>query len=398
MPEIKELIEGIAKDHDEFKKVNDERLAKIEQSGHNSAELEEKLDKLNRSMDEAIAMKERLEKLELAGQRDGGVAGGDEHDALHKSGFEAYLRKGDETFDGIDKKAISSTDANGGYAIPTELDRQVYVRLGKQVPMRTVCRVITVGTPDYKKLVSVGGATGEWVGETDTRNTTSTPELKEVTPYMGERSAKPKATATALEDMFFDAEGWLIGELVKEFSEADNAAYTSGDGDKKPRGFLDYTQSESVDGVRTFGQIQKVLSGASATFTADDLLNVVYAMKQAHRANASWMMARLTVAHVRKLKDEVGAYVWQPSLQLGQPNGLFGYPVVESDDMPVMAGDSVSVAFANWQDAYYIVDRVGMNTLRDPYSAKPYVEFYTRRRTGGMLVEDEALKLLVLSV
>jgi HK97 family phage major capsid protein len=131
-----------------------------------------------------------------------------------------------------------------------------------------------------------------------------------------------------------------------------------------------------------------------ASDPADILIDTVYALKAGYRQNASWVMNRKTQAAIRKLKDGDGNYVWQPPAAPGSRAMLMGFPVVEAEDMPDIGSAATPVAFGDFARGYLVVDRTGVRVLRDPYSAKPYVLFYTTKRVGGGVQDFNAIKLL----
>ncbi|MBS1170030.1 MAG: capsid protein [Burkholderiaceae bacterium] len=384
MDTIKQLIEKQGQDWHEYRKTNDERLSKLEK-GQGTAELEAKLEK----MDEALSKQsELIKELETKGNRPGTTG----EDSEYKAGFLQFVRKGDAS--GIETKAVNTTaDADGGYAIPEEIDRNIIQLLRKETPMRLLASSMTVGTEDYKKLINIGGATTGWVDEDDARTGTDNPKLAQVAPFFGEIYANPAATQKSLDDVFFDVEAWINSEVVQAFTEAENAAFTSGNGTKKPKGFLAYTTAATADSARALGTLQHVISGAATAITADGLLDLIYSLKSGYRRNASFTMNGLTVAAARKLKDEQKNYLWQPGLQNGEPDRLCGYGVVENDDMPDVAADALALAFGDFKRGYLIVDRIGVRMLRDPYTNKPYVQFYTTKRVGGGVMDSNAIKI-----
>lgn len=391
-----------------FKEGVDAEIKQIKAQGVADPTTTAKIEKAN---DEVARLQKAMDELQAKMSRPGAPGSVSEKDALkadHKAAFlDGFVRKGrTEDLDALQKKAMNiTTDADGGYAVPEELDRTILSLMLLASPMRSVCNVITVGTSDYKKLVGLHGATSGWVDEDDARPETNTPQLGQVTPYMGELYANAFATQTMLDDAFFDAEQWLIGELVEKFSVDEGTAFTTGNGTKKPKGFLAYTQASTDDGTRAFGQIQYLPTGTSGAFKTpsasvnpnDDLIDLIYKMKAPLRAGASYMTAGKTLATVRKWKDQEGNYIWQPAMQAGQPSLLNGYAVVENEDMPAIGSGTVPIAFGNWKRAYTIVDRIGIRTLRDPFTNKPYIGFYMTKRVGGMLVDSEAVKVLKLS-
>lgn len=393
--ELKAVIAELGKAFAEFRATNDARLGKLEKGGV-APDLDEKLGRINDELSRLSALKSALDDLEKKANRPGMTSSKEVKE--HREAFDRFLRKGDEARLGeLQSKALSvGSDTDGGYAVPEELDRQIIAVERDQVVMREICRVITVGSEDYKKLVSVGGTGAGWVGETDARPETTTSKLEALTPYFGELYANPAATQKMLDDAFFNAEQWLAEEVALEFAEREDEAFTAGDGVNKPKGLLAYTLATTADGTRAFGQIQVKDSGSAGAFDGDDLIDVIHALKRGYRRNARWLLSNLTVAAARKLKDVDGNYLWRPGLEAGTPDLLLGYPIAENDQMPDPAADAVAVAFGDFQRAYYILDRLGTRVLRDPYTHKPYIHFYTTKRVGGMLADDRAVKLLRL--
>jgi HK97 family phage major capsid protein len=262
-------------------------------------------------------------------------------------------------------------------------------------PIRRVCTVRQVGTSDYKKLVNIGGTTSGWVDEDDARPETAASKLAALTPHMGEIYSNPAATQQMLDDVFFNAEGWTAEEVATEFAEEENLAFLSGNGTKKPKGILAYTSVTTADATRTFGQLQHKETAGATAITGAELIDLVYLLRSKYRNGAAWMMNSTSMAYVRKLTDSVtGQYLWAPGLAAGQPSQLLGYAVEENEDMADVAASAVAVMFGNFKRAYMIVDRMGTRTLRDPYTNKPYVHFYTTKKVGGMLMDSLALKLL----
>lgn len=392
--DVKQVAEELGAKFDEFKQKNDKRVEALEAE---KGKLVEQVETLNEKLGQLDDMKSALEK-ELAGmKRPDGT--GTKAASEHKSAFMQFLRKGIDTGLGeLQAKALQiGVDADGGYAVPEELDRNIIELLRDESPMRQVCNQIFVGTPDYKRLANLGGAGSGWVGETAPRPETSTPTLAQISAVMGELYANPQATQTSLDDMFFDVEGWLNSEVGREFSEKEGAAFLLGDGVNKPKGLLAYPFAVAGDKTRPYGTLQRLVSGNAGAFNGDNLIDLVQAVKAGYRRAGVWMMNNLTVAYVRKLKDNEGNYLWRPGLEVGQPSSLLGYGITENEDMPDIAADANALAFGDFKRAYTIVDRIGTRVLRDPYTNKPYVGFYTTKRVGGMLVDSQAVKVLTLS-
>lgn len=397
LKDVQEVAETLGKKFDEFKSVNDKRIEAVEAE---KAKLTETVDTLSVKLGELDTLKAQLEA-ELKEIKRPGTTGADSKVVTdHKNAFDQFIRKGhDDGLRDLERKALQTTvDADGGYAVPEDFDRNILQLMRDVSPMRQICNQMTIGTTDYKRLVNLGGAGSGWVGETAARPATSTPTLAQIVATMGEIYANPQATQTSLDDMFFNAEQWIRSEVAIEFAEKEGAAFLSGDGVNKPKGILDHTFDTTGDNVRAFGTLQEVVSGTSADFDGDDLITLIYALKQGYRASARFMMAGLTVAHIRKFKDADGNYLWQPGLQAGQPSSILNYAIVENEDMPAIAADAKAILFGDFRRGYTIVDRMGVRVLRDPYTNKPNVGFYTTKRVGGMLVDSSAVKALTLSV
>lgn len=396
--EIRELIEQQGKAFEEFKKSNDERLAALEK-GEARSELEEKTDRIN---DELGRLSAAVDELAKKANRPGapGAEGDEALQAEHKSAWLKWVRKGDDAgLADIERKAMNvGTPADGGYAVPIQQDRDIMRLLTDLSPMRQVCRVMTVGTEDYRKLVNLGGTASGWVGETDARPATAGPTLAQLKPSFGELYANPEVTQKALDDIFFNVEGELSQDISESFAVLEGKAFLSGTGTNQPVGLLTAKTSAEADSARAFGTVQHIATGVADNFPAKDpadiLIDLIYSMKAGYRTGAQFMVNSMTLAAMRKWKDGQGNYIWQPAMQNGQPGSIFGYGYVTNEDMPSAGAGAIPVVFANFQQAYVIFDRVGIRSLRDPYTNKPFVGFYTTKRVGSMIANTQAVKFL----
>jgi len=310
---------------------------------------------------------------------------------------EAYLRKGLES--GVELKALAgTTDAAGGYAVPEEIDAEIGRLLTAISPIRSIANVVKVGSAGYRKLVTAGGTPSGWVSETAGRPETATPSFIEVAPPFGELYANPAASQAMLDDAAFDVEAWLAQEIATEFARAEGSAFVAGNGVNRPKGFLSSPTAIQVDSIRPFGTLQYISTGVAGGFPAaapqDKLIDLVQTLRPPYRQGAVFVMNSATAARIRKFKTDDGAFLWQPGLVAGQPDTLLGYPVVEAEDMPDVAADSLSVAFGNFRVGYLIAERTETQILRDPYTNKPFVHFYATKRVGGQVANSEAIKLL----
>lgn len=405
MPEVKSVLDKIMQGFEDFKKSNDERLAKVEK-GLPTGDVEAKLANIQTDIAKALDLKKDIEALEskqnLAGLLGSNKTANPDKVAYKSAFFDRFVRKGqdDAALKELEKKAWSvGTAADGGYALPEDIDRDIEKLQRDISPMRGLANIVRTGTSDYKKLVNVNGIASGWVGETGARTATATSQLAEVPVFMGELYANPQVTQQALDDLFFDVEGELQAQLLEEFAVAEGAAFVSGNGTNKPKGFLAYTTAATADSSRAFGTLEHVATGVSGDFAAsnkgDIFYDVVAKLKAGYRNGSQWVMNKGLLFEVMKIKDTTGAYLWQPRLtDNGLGIALVGYGVTEMEDMPAKAANSLSIGFGNFKRGYTIVDRVGMRMLRDPYTNKPYVGFYTTKRVGGMVVNSEAIKLI----
>lgn len=399
--QIKVAVESLAKSWADFQSADRDSKSRSE------AERKEILEKANAAVAAAEAAKAAAEDAAKKAARGavGGTAGDRDADkAEHKKAFGAFMRKGIETgLADLERKAVNVTTAgDGGYALPEQIESVIAQRLLDISPVRSVANVVTVSTSDYKQLVDTRGMASGWVGEAAARTSTNTPTFYEAAALMGEIYANPQATQQSLDDLMFDVEGWIASSIADEFAYREGAAFVSGDGTNKPKGILNYATAATADASRAWGTLEHVATGVSADFAAsnkgDKLLELVYKLKAGHRRNAVWMTNKAILAEIRAFKESTtNAYLWQPGLAAGQPSTLAGYAVVEAEDMPAKAANSLSIAFGDFRAGYTVVDRLGIRSLRDPYSNKPYVGFYVTKRVGGMVVNSEAIKVLKFS-
>jgi len=341
-------------------------------------------------------VKARLDRVSRAAARP--VLDGVRESAEVKGFVDGYLRSGSLA----EIKSISGASAaDGGYAVPREIDALIASQLKEVSPIRRLAQVVQTGSAGYRKLVSTGGTASGWVSEVAARPETDTPQFAEIAPPTGELYANPAASQAMLDDAQFDLEAWLASEIAMEFARAEGAAFINGTGVDQPLGLLGSPVSELGDATRPFGTLQYVASGDAAGFDANPderLIDLVHTLKSGHRQGASWVMNSATLAEVRKLKTTDGALLWQPGLVEGQPDRLLGYPVVEAEDMPDIAANAFPIAFGNFKAGYLIAERSATTILRDPFTNKPFVHFYAVKRVGGQVLDSAAIKLLKIEV
>lgn len=433
MVEVKAAIDKQGEAWEAWKKAADERL-KLMAEGKSVTEIEAKLAKIGADLDRYSEVKTKLEAMEVAlvkMQRAGlgGKSGGEfdletetkafnsirrsyaegksitdvtgEQYTEYKTAFFNYVRKGklEALTDGERKAMLAGDDSNGGYLLPPSTIGRIVKKLFELSPIRQIAAVQAISTQALEGLYDNDESSYGWVAETGSRTTTTTPTLGKYRIEAVEMYADPKATQTLLDDSAVDVEAWLAGKVADKFARVEGAAFINGTGVGQPRGFTTYTLTTTGDATRTWGQIEKIKTGVNgdfaATSPADKIFDLIQAFKTAYLQNAQWVTTREVIAKVRKFKEATtNAYMWQPGLAKGTPDTLLGYPIVIAQDVPALATGSASMWMGDWTEAYQIVDRMGVRTLRDPYTDKPYVHFYSTKRVGGGVLNYEALKAL----
>lgn len=428
--EVQQAVNELQSLFDDFKKANDERLQEIENKGVADPILTEKVENINSAISEqqekvdslSKRTEDRIDDLEarLATTGKRGKADDEEiHNAArffsiqngkpvkpgdadiesyrtYKDAFLSYLRRGDAVGSEVKAALSVGSDPDGGYLVMPEMSDMMARLVYESSPVRQVANVVSVGSDALEGINDLDEAGSGWVGETESRTETDTPQIGKWRIPVHEQYAEPRVTQKMLDDSMIDIESWLNGKVADKLARTENTAFVSGNGVGKPRGFLDHTAG--TPSATTWNVIEQTNSGASGGFAASDpgdvFLTVLGKLKNAYRASAVWAMNRTTEAAVRKLKDGDNNYLWQPSFQAGSPATLIGHSVVLMEDMPDLAANSLSVALADFRSTYTILDRIGIRILRDPYTAKPYVKFYTTKRVGGDVVNFEAIKLI----
>jgi len=398
-PEARAAMHEMMAAFEAFKGANDARLDEIERKRSADALLEEKVARIDQAVGAAQA---RLDRVVSEGRRPelapSGTSAQGRDDKETKAAFDGYLKTG-QSF-GLELKAGLSTASNSaGYVVPEQTERAIERRLMAGSPMREIATVRTVGAGVFRKPVSTAGVASGWVAETAARPETDPATLALLEFPSADLYANPAATQSLLDDALIDLDEWLAAEVEDAFAAQETTAFVTGDGVNKPKGFLSYPIVADASAV--WGEIGYVASGAAGAFSStsptDRLIDLVYAPKAQYRPNGRFVMNRKTVSAVRKFKDADGNYIWQPAQRAGETASLLGYRVTEIETMPDIAANSAAIAFGDFQRGYLIVDRAGVRVLRDPYSAKPYVLFYTTKRVGGGVQNFDAIKVMKFS-
>jgi len=442
LQEVKSLIETQGKAFDAFKTTLETELKS--KLGKDDPIVTEKLGKIEKSLDDAIEAKSKLEaaiaaekkereELEIKFNRMGitkdGEAGKREleikthnlilaaHNAERKESFSPldekgfdeyksaharYLRKGDRLLSADEVKTLSvGSDPDGGYYVTPDTGGRIVKKVYETSPIRQIASVQTISTDALEGIEDLGEAGAGYAGEQAVSGDATTPQIGKWRLPVFWIDTEPKTTQQLLDDAMVDVEAWLANKVADKLGRFENSEFVNGDA--KIRGFTSYpTASDTGSGV-DWGKIGTVKSGANgdfvaaASFPADAIFDLIGCLKEAYLQNARFVTRRSVIQKMRKFKATTGEYLWQPSLVLGVPEQFAGYPITRAEDMPALNSGSLSLAFGDFAQAYQIVDRQGIRVLRDNLTAKPYVKFYTTKRTGGGVINFEAIKLMVFS-
>lgn len=419
-----EAFEAFKGTHADLKKadaVTEEKLAKIEKALDEAVEAKAKIEAA------LAAEKKEREDLELRISRKGGseskdisaelkafndtlashaMERGQKFDAFdadgydgYKAAFSAFLRKEERQLSADQIKTLSvGSDPDGGYLVTPDVSSRIVKKVYETSPMRQIASVITIGTDAIEGMEDLGEAGVGYAGEHAQGSDSTTPQLGKWRIPVHIIDTEPKATQKLLDDASVDVEGWLAMKVADKFARFENSEFITGAANKIRGLVLGYTAAADSGSGVTWGTVGYVATGQSADFASsnpgDKVFDLIGTLKNAYLTNARFLTRRSVITKIRKFKDGQGNYLWQPSFVMGQPEMIAGYPVVRAEDMPALASNSYSLAFGDFAEAYTIVDRQGIRVLRDPFTSKPYVKFYTTKRVGGGVINFEAFKLL----
>lgn len=431
--EIKELSDKwdkFAEAQTAHQKLVDERIAKLEK-GESIADVEAKLKNAN---DEMTALQKEVKELVLKGNRPGSSGGksatyeaelkqfnlrlqanameagksftpvsADQY-AEYKGIWDKYARKGMEGLSDTERKTINvGTSTQGGFLVDEQMESGIDRVVQRYSSMRQVARVIPIGSASYKKLVKTSGTSGAISGgETATPSNGTSPGWSELEFKPGTYLSEQRITSEALEDATQDIGADLELEIGIEFAEKEGSDFISGDGVNGPRGLTSYTNVANAS--YAWGSVGYVASGHASSWASsnpsDYLIDLVHSLKRQYRAGASFLMNDATLGSIRKLKDGQGNYLWgmtKESFMAGAVGTLLGYNVATDDFMADIGANAFPIAFGDFKQAYYVIERKGIAVLRDPATAFPHVRFLARRRVGGGIAKFEAVKLFKIA-
>jgi HK97 family phage major capsid protein len=320
----------------------------------------------------------------------------------YKSAQDHFFREGKENLTADEVKTLSvGSDPDGGYYVTPDLSGRIVKKVYETSPVRQNASVQGITTDALEGIEDLGEAGAGYAGEAAQGSDSTTPQVGKWRIPVYWLDTEPKATQQLLDDAAVDIEAWLGGKVADKFARFENSEFINGEANKI-RGFMAgySTASDSGSGV-TWGSLGYFKTGVNGDFAAtaptDNLYDLIGLLKMAYLQNAKWFTRRSVITKIRKFKDSQNRPLWEPSVQAGIPEMLLGYPVVRMEDMPALASGSYSLAFGDLAQAYQIVDRMGIRVMRDPFTSKPFVKFYTTKRTGGGVVNFEAIKLMYFS-
>jgi HK97 family phage major capsid protein len=397
--DLGELLTKQGAAFEEFKKANDARLESIEKKGFAPEDTVEKVAKINAdltALGKQIDEVARKANRPAVGQEGAGLTA---EQAEHKQAFGNFLRKGDASnLEDIQRKAMNmGSDVDGGYLVPIELDQMIDRVMPTISAMSRLARTVTIGTAKYEKLVKTSGLAMRRVAEGATGGESTNPKYAKIAIEVFEAEVEPWVYNATLDDAMIDLAADLGMEAAIGFAEGAGAEFITGDGVGKARGITAYNTVANAS--YAWGSIGYIASGKSAAFASvapsDALINLQHSLKAQYRPGAVWLMNDTTLGTARQMKDGSGSYyLWQPD-PAGAFGGRFlGSPVEIDDNMPVVAANSLSIAYGNFQRGYTIVNRAGTVLIRDNITAKGTTKFNFRRRFGGGVNNFEAIKVM----
>jgi HK97 family phage major capsid protein len=399
------LLEQLNKTVHDFKEAH-AREIKADAEKRSDVILQETTNRINAAITPLQKSLDDINSKVSAVSLNGSGNGEDPNQREYRAAFNRFFRDGvDAGLSDLAVKAALTTQSkpDGGYLVPTEMETTIDRVLGTVSVLRNLSTVRQISTKTYTKLVNMGGSGTGWVGEEEARPETGTPTLQELEFNLMEIYAKPAATQTMLDDAVVDIEQWIADEVSISLAEQEGAAFITGNGVRRPRGILTY--NNVANGSYSWGNIGFTVTGHASAFIAptssaspaDCLIDLFYSLKSGYRNNATWLTSDAVLATIRKMKDGQGNYLWAPPQSSALTSTILEKPVQTDDNMPALGANVFPVAFADFRRAYLVVDRLGTRILRDPYSAKPYVQFYVTKRVGGGVQNFEAVKLLKCS-
>ena len=376
---------------EQFKSINDRRINEIEKKGSADSVTLSHLDKINRSLDRYQDSLNKIESVLNRPSSNGHKL--NETNCEYKNAFCKYVKKGLESdIANLEQKNLNNNaDQKLGYSVTNKMNKAIDTLLVENSPMRKISSVLEISTDSLELIEDREDITSGWseTGLSGIENSKETVFTKKII-LTHELYAQPKVTQKLVDDPRIDVEEWLSKKLSNIFIRQENSAFINGSGIGQPRGILSYEDGNE------WGKIERIKT-ESNKLSADDIIKLFFSIKEIYANNTNFLMSRDSLQKVRMLKDKNGQYLWQPNLSEGGSSTLFGSKIYVSTNMPNLDAGKVPIAFGNFKNAYQIIDRGDVRVLRDPFTHKPYIKFYSTKKVGGDIVNFEAIKLLEIA-
>lgn len=319
-------------------------------------------------------------------------------DIEYKNYFKKYLKTGNDS-DLIEQKSYKN-DISTGYRIPSNLGSDFDIKSKKPSLIKNFAKVITTSANSVEIVTNLSTPDAEW-GKNPQKSSDSSEiaSLSTIKIDLYDIFIKPKATQSFLDDPNVNLDEWLVDEVVNKILDLENAAFLHGDGQGKPRGILSYqfSKDKNLTKNESFSEFQIANDMQFNSETVDKLIEMIYTVDTKFLANARWFLSKTVISMIRKIKNSDGNFIWQQNEQWNEKPMLLGYPVEICDELSIANQDdkkSVIGLFGDMYKAYTVVEKEDITVLRDPFSSKPYIEFYVNKQVGGDVTNFNALKVL----
>ncbi len=423
MSEEMEALQALGEDWEKYKTTVTEKMTALEKGDVGKVkDLDHKLSKIEESVDHLSSVKDNFDKAREAEKKEREVleariaeleAKGDlpgdaetrRNQLLYWKHMEQWIRsQGEDDVAKIAMKELATKDVTigtpsaGGHAMPEVISRDIEKLEYKLSDIQNEVTTVNIGTNDYKELVDIGGGSAAWSSETGTRNAQTEPLLREITPTMGENYSLMRASDWSLDDIFFNVQNWLVESAAEQFALATSQSIWDGDGTAQPTGMTNatlVTTNDQASPLRAAAAYEYTASAASPdALVATALFDVLYLLNRRYLNGAKWATNRTTMSVIRQLADTTGQFLWQPGLQAGEPSTLLGYPHFIWENMDSVGANTHPVAFGNFKKGYVRAVRTDIRITVDQVTVPGFVNFFIRRREGGIPRNNDAIKFI----
>lgn len=428
MSALDKVFDDLNKNIHDMKKDNDQSLEELKKGNEaRYRELQEKCDKQEVQITELIKIKndlirqkslmdERIDVLEAVADRPKGdiVKKMVDEDVHH---FETWVRSGftDNNAKMAREKlkakelelktdtVTAGTALLGGNAVPKVISDQIERLVLKTSEVVEAIGMKTVGTSDYHRVVTISGQAGAWAAELGSRSQGNAPNTRDIKPTQGELYAFLYATKESMMDMAFDVQSWLINDVAETHAVKLATSIYSGNGSGQCTGMTntapvstaDYASPMRAAAAYQFVSHNGVDTSSPNKMTLDIFAAAIDNLAPAYRTGSKFAMNSVSQGYARRLKDSQGRYLWETSVQAGQPNMLFGYPVITWEDLGTATTvDALVGAFGNWPRSYELVARGPLEVVVDNITTIGTTKFWISRRFGGIPCNNDALKFV----